>query len=403
MRAALAFTVVGLLATAGAMRSARPQLGPRRRCARSAVVTAAVAPAEDEDRAMADALLDAVEEWVREQRVAEIVPEKKLRSLLAAVRADVSFWERQHIQYERLWHRLEAQLRLDARPVREVLGAELSHDLADMVETYDSTPLVRGMMGSQVVERLLGSVLYEALFAFIQSVDILGQMMSSLPFFGPMREQIIAQSKRQLDTVLGEQISGFLGSYTKVAVKSAVAYVDEHPADFGRAQRRLAEGILDRPFNEVLPSPADLVLVRDSLWLRLRNLRPPNEDEIIEELYAEFGDETIDTLLPLNNPRVEPRHAPRIYLGGRDLLAGNLHAFIASEQGRRCMRQLRELGAHDGAHGGAPPARAAAPAPAPAAAAPADPAEPERARSAAGAEPREEEDDASSSALDDWD
>lgn len=345
------------------------------------VVSAMVAPSsgEEDDLVVVGTLLDAVEEWVREQRVQDILPEAKLRSFLAAVRADASFWERQHHQYERLWHRIEAQLRLDTRPVRDVLGAELSDDLVEMLQTYDTSPFVRRAMESPAIERMLGSVLYEALFAFIKSVDILGQALSNLPFFGPMRDQIIAQSKRQLDTMLGGQITSFLGSYTKEAVKSAVRYVDEHPSEFGSAQRTLAESLLDRPFNEALPAPADLALVRDSLWLRLRNLRAPNEDEIITGLYAEFGDETIDTLLPLTNPRVEQVNAPQIYQKSRGIIASNLHGFIASEQGRRFLRQLRELGARDGAQ----PAGAAVAAP---------------------AKPHDvEADDGSTSSADDWD
>jgi hypothetical protein len=286
-------------------------------------------------------LLDAVEEWVRTQRVSDIVPEKKLRSLLRAARSDVSFWERQHEQYHRLWSRVEEQLRRDARPVREVLGEELAQDALIMLEQFDSAPAIRLVMQSDAVEKLLGSVLYEALFAFIKSADILGNMLGSLPLFGPMRDQMIRESKKSLDAVMGAQISGFLGGYSKEAVRSAVSYVDGHGADFGKAQRRTAEGLLDKPFNSVLPSPADTALIRDTLWMRVRHVRAPNEDEIISTLYAEFGDETIDKLLPLANPRVE--QLPRIFVKGRDLLAGNLHSFIKSEQGVRCLQQLQGI------------------------------------------------------------
>jgi hypothetical protein len=313
-------------------------------------------PAEPLDPA-AYILLDAVEEWVRDQRVADIVPERKLRSLLAAVRSDVAFWERQHHQYNRLWHQIETQLRQDRRPLREVLGAEVTADALLMLEQYDSVPLIRSVMRSSAIERLLGSVLYEALFAFIKSVDILGQLMSSLPFFGPMRDQIVASSKKQIDLVLGDQISTFLGSYTKEAVKSAIAYVDSNSADFARAQRKIAEDFLSRPFNEVLPSEADAALFKDMLWLRVRELRAPNEDELIANLYAEFGDETVDTLLPIAHPRVEQVNRPRIFVKGRDLLARNLHSFITSERGRTCLAQLQTL--EPGAP--APPATAAVP------------------------------------------
>ncbi|KAJ1620624.1 hypothetical protein T492DRAFT_1150130 [Pavlovales sp. CCMP2436] len=338
LAAALCLTMAAILSTDAAVPRHRGLV--RRAFARPASVR--LSAGEQMDPA-AIVLLDAVEEWVRTQRVSDIVPEKKLRSLLKAVRSDVSFWERQHEQYERLWFRVEAQLRLDARPVREVLGEELSQDALIMLEQFDSAPFMRSAMQSDAVEKLLGSVLYEALFAFIKSADILGNMMSSLPLFGPMRDQIIRESKKSLDAVMGAQISGFLGSYSKEAVKSAVSYVDGHGADFSKAQRRAVEELLNRPFNSVLPSAADTALIRDTVWLRVRHVRAPNEDEIISSLYAEFGEETIDTLLPLANPRVDTEHMPRIFVKGRDLLAGNLHNFILSEQGKLCLQQLQAL------------------------------------------------------------
>jgi hypothetical protein len=295
-------------------------------------------------------LLDAVESWVREQRVSDVVPEPKLRSFLKAVRSDVTFWERQYPQYEKLWHNIETQIRRDKRPLKEILGKELTEDVLKTLETYNTAPAINRVLQSDAIERLIGSVLYEALFAFIKSVDIIGQLMSNLPFFGPMRDQIMNQSKKQIDTLMGDQISQFLGSYTKEAVRTATKYVDSNKADFGRAQRRLAEDLLIKPLNDLLPPPGETALVRDTLWLRVRELRAPNEDDIISALYAQFGDETIDALLPLQDPRVATDQPAHIYVKSRELLRGNLYSFITSEQGRGCLDALAKLQA-----GGPPP------------------------------------------------
>jgi len=302
-------------------------------------------------------LLDAVEEWVRDQRVEDILPEEKLRGLIRAVRSDASFWERQHFQYERLWAQIEAELRLETRSLREVLGEDMAAEVAGMVEKYDSRALVRSVLESDAMEKLLGSVLYEALFAFVNSVDILGQMMSNLPIIGPMRAQIIQQSKKQVDALLGDQISTFLGGYTSEAVGSAVKYTETHGRDIRRTQRKLTDKVLDQPFNSLLPPDVEMAFIRQSLWIRVRHFRLPGEDDIIRNLYAEFGTETIDTLMPIQDPRTKQAR-PRIFVKARDILAQNLHGFITSESGRKCLAELRTLEgdgtnavARNGAHG----------------------------------------------------
>lgn len=294
------------------------------------------------DGRAADALLDAVESWLRDQRVIDVLPEPTFRSLLEAVRLDHSFWDRQHAQYQRLWARVETQLRRETRPVRSVIGEDAATDLVQVVDQLDSRGLVRHVLCSRAAERLLGSVLYEALFAFVQSVDILGQLVNSLPLIGPMRKQLVDASKLSLDALLGDQIAEFLGGYTQRAVQTAVAHVDANGADVARAQRQLVEAALERPFNASLPSELEMGMLRDALWLRVRNFRAPHEDELIARLYEEFGSERVETLLPVANPRVASAAAspPHIFMKGRELLGSNLRAFMASEHGRRAVQRL---------------------------------------------------------------
>jgi len=297
------------------------------------------------DSRAADVLLDSVEAWLRDQRVDDVLPEHTFRSLVEAVRQDGAFWERQHTQYERLWARVECQLRRETRPVRSVIGEDAESNLLELADQLDSRSLVRRVLQSRAAERLLGSVLYEALFAFVQSVDILGQLVNALPLIGPMRKQLVDASKLSLDALVGDQIADFLGGYTQRAAQTAVAYVDANGADLARAQRALLEEALQRPFNASLPSELEMGMLRDALWLRVRNFRAPHEDELIARLYEEFGSEHIETLLPAHNPRVRSAVAspPHIFLKGRELLSANLRSFIASEQGRSAIAHLKAL------------------------------------------------------------
>jgi hypothetical protein len=76
----------------------------------------------------------------------------------------------------------------------------------------DENPeLVTAVLRSEAVELLLGHVLYEGIVEFIQQVDVLGNVVNSLPVIGPIRVQIMTAARDQLDLLVGKQIASFLG------------------------------------------------------------------------------------------------------------------------------------------------------------------------------------------------
>ena len=70
---------------------------------------------------------------------------------------------------------------------------------------------VTAVLRSEAVELLLGHVLYEGIVEFIQQVDVLGNVVNSLPVIGPIRVQIMTAARDQLDLLVGKQIASFLG------------------------------------------------------------------------------------------------------------------------------------------------------------------------------------------------
>ena len=156
-------------------------------------------------------LLDSLDAWLRRHTVASVLPRSEAQALLDDLRGDRRFWAQQRRQYSRVWMQVEHALQQEARPLREVLGAETTARLLDAIANMDENPeLVTAVLRSEAVELLLGHVL-ERDRRVIQQVDVLGNVVNSLPVIGPIRVQIMTAARDQLDLLVGKQIASFLG------------------------------------------------------------------------------------------------------------------------------------------------------------------------------------------------
>ena len=92
------------------------------------------------------------------------------------------------------------------------------------------------------------------IFEFIKQVDIIGNIVNNLPIIGPIRQQIMASFKTELDRTLGKQVKGFLGTYSRLATEQLVSLVlsEDNAAGFRSARRRLVEQILSRPVSSLV-------------------------------------------------------------------------------------------------------------------------------------------------------
>lgn len=85
--------------------------------------------------------------------------------------------------------------------------------------------------------------------------------------------------------------------------------------------------------SQVDVSDIEAVVVRDSIWSAVRQFKLPNEGELLDELYAEFGDEPMDILLPKDQPRGStrpPKSAP-LFERGRSILRDIIAGFLISD------------------------------------------------------------------------
>ena len=89
-------------------------------------------------------LLDALDCWMREQTIDSVLPKSQAKALLRDLRDDRRFWAQQRRQFNVVWTSFEAALRVETRPLSEVLGSDTSRRLAEAVEEMDDDPaLVR--------------------------------------------------------------------------------------------------------------------------------------------------------------------------------------------------------------------------------------------------------------------
>ena len=137
------------------------------------------------------------------------------------------------------------------------------------------------VLRSEIVEKLLGKVLYEGIFEFVQRADLLGNIFAQLPLLGAIRMQMLKTARSQLDAVLGDSLARFLGEYTASAAESASAFLvsPETASARRRARRSAAAKLLAKPVRDLVQiSDIEMALVRDAAWSAIQEFRLPHEE-----------------------------------------------------------------------------------------------------------------------------
>jgi len=285
-----------------------------------------------ETSSAADSLLSALDVWMREQTIESILPKEQAKALLCDLRDDRRFWAQQRRQYSLVWFSFEASLRVEERPLSALLGNGTSRRLLDAVEEMDEDPaLVYAVLRSEIVEQLIGKVLYEGIFEFVQRADLLGSVIDQLPVLGAIRMQMIRTAREQVDSLLGESVTRFLGEYTTSAGESAAAFLlapDTAPSR-RRARRAAAAKLLSTPVRLLVPEmEMEVALLRDAVWSAVQEFRLPHETALVDRLYDEFGHQPFTILLP-SSAAASRGDAP-LFERGRSVLLSLIERFLTS-------------------------------------------------------------------------
>ena len=206
------------------------------------------------------------------------------------------FNDNSYQQYVKYWKKVEARLREEnQRTPADLLGREITERILSSIRgdasvggktgrkgsSYDAQT-VRTYLESDAVNSLFAQLLYDAIFEFTIKFDILGNALSNLPLLGPMRAQVLKESKRNLDRTLGPLLQNFLSGYTKVAIRQAVDFVvsEENATAFGKANARLVSYLLEkRTVADWLPEEKVLEEWREEIWAYLVGLEEGDDDD----------------------------------------------------------------------------------------------------------------------------
>ncbi|KAL7468985.1 hypothetical protein ACHAXS_009217, partial [Conticribra weissflogii] len=184
-------------------------------------------------------------------------------------RSSPIFNDSSYERYVKYWNKLENRLREETeRTPADVLGKDLTNRIlsslrGDEDESSANARRGRGRAGgsgkydpqtvktfleSEAVNSLFSKLLYDAIFEFTVKFDFIGNFISGLPLLGPVRNQVLKESKRQLDRTLGPLVQRFLSGYTRVAIRQAVDFVvsEENASAFGKANARLVGYLLEK-------------------------------------------------------------------------------------------------------------------------------------------------------------
>lgn len=250
-------------------------------------------------RTAADEAYSHFDAWARQRTLREVLPPMDLARAVRSMRADKALLDSYRPIYDKATARIEKTLREETRTIREIIGEEASMRALASLEGIAGDPeATRAVLRTPAVESVIGSILYEGIFEFIQTVDLIGNIVNSLPIIGPIRQQIVSGFKRELDRTLGRQVKSFLGSYSRLATEQLASLVlsEENSKGFAQARRRLGEEVLGRPLSSLVPASAVVQDLRESAWALAETPLPVDDEEIIDRVYSLFGDQTIEEL-----------------------------------------------------------------------------------------------------------
>lgn len=230
-------------------------------------------------------------------------------------------------QYVKYWAKVEARLREEnERTPADLLGRELTERILSSIRGdapagkngrgggtsgtgYDAQTVLT-FLESDAVNSLFTQLLYDAIFEFTTKFDILGNAISKLPLLGPVRNQVLKESKRNMDRTLGPLLQSFLSGYTRVAIRQAVDFVvsEENASAFGKANARLVGYLLEkRTVADWIPEEKVLAEWREEAWAYLVGLEEGDGDggkvkadqkmvveQSIEWVYDLVGDKCIE-------------------------------------------------------------------------------------------------------------
>jgi len=243
-------------------------------------------------------------DWVRQETLTDLIPKEDVLAIIDELLSNEALMDDSEELVTKNWEKLERKLREETRPPREILGLETTDRILASVQSMDGydPQAVNAFLESEAVNSLFSRVLYDGIFEFFQKIDVFGQIINGLPILGPIRKQIVTETKRQLDRSLGPLVQKFLGTYTKIAVREASEFVlsPTNQKAFSGANVKLVSSLLDRPVNSLVPSSDLSEKLRKEIFEYLRSVDMEDMDTYVSFAYDFLGDKSVDNVMDVD-------------------------------------------------------------------------------------------------------
>lgn len=249
------------------------------------------------------AAIDAVLRWLSNQSTEELLPRAAACELASSARQAIDFNSTAAAAVTLIEH-AESRLKQENNSLKSFLGDETSSTLVDSASKVGNLiddALIRDFLRSPAVEAIIGSLLYEALFEFVQRTDLIGSFVNGLPLLGPLRQQIVTALRKEVDTRLGSIIKRFMGSYASTSTERLTQLVltVENRRALGDSTAKITADLLKRPLSSLVPPPTATSALKESI---LKSSPPPGTGDVmlIDTIYDSIGSEPLGQLLQGN-------------------------------------------------------------------------------------------------------
>lgn len=273
-----------------------------------------------------------------------IASSEELKTIIEEVRANKTAMDVLLDRYSMLWTYLSLKIGEENRSLEEIVGKEIASKIisaAEGIDIYEPTT-VRTFLANPVFETMLGGILYEGIFEFLQKVDIIGSIINRMPIIGAIRQAVIKEFKSNLDKTVGVQIKGFLTSFNKVAVQRMAEFVlsPQNKPAFKSANKNIAAFIINRNINTMIPHSGETNRkLKDMLWRLFSESKQQDINKLIDFIYDKFGDKSLASLA-LGSYDDVMSASPTL----KNMANRNLEFFLRSEEGRTFMNSCSGKG-----------------------------------------------------------
>ena len=282
---------------------------------------------------IAPSVVESVTGWLTKESLQQLYPQPLLKQTLEELNGNKEFLEQNRPTFEKYWDKIEESIRKEKRSLRSLLGEKTVNSLLIRIEAFDiyEPTTVRAFLQAPAFEEMLGGILYEGIFLFIQKADIIGNIIDkipgitisypnsslshrntspSYPFFspsfiiynhtlsvlGPVRKVVINEFKNQLDKTVGQQVKSFLSSFNRIAVQRMIEYLlnPKNRGSLQKANRAVAQSLFDRPLSSLSPGIETTLILRERIWSVIINAPPSEIVLLFDSMYDRVSTKTLD-------------------------------------------------------------------------------------------------------------